>query len=91
MAGAKVSFIRRFHFILYNVMPTTIIFTQEVDEQGNTVSERVEQVLDETKELITQLESKNQTQSLVDTSLHTLIGTSQHDKTGRWVAMVFLK
>ncbi len=53
-------------------MPMTIIFTQEVDEQGNTESERVEQVLDETKELIAQLESKNQTQSLVDTSLHTL-------------------
>ncbi len=43
-----------------------------MDERGCTVKERVEQACEETKELIRQLESKIRTQSLVDTSLHTL-------------------
>ena len=45
---------------------------KEVDERGCTVKERVEQACEETKELIRQLESKIRSQSLVDTSLHTL-------------------
>ena len=45
---------------------------QEVDERGNTVVERVEQAMDETKDLISQLESKSKMQSSPDTSLHTV-------------------
>ena len=45
-----------------------------MDERGCSVGERVEQALQETKELMRQLESKIRAgnQSLVDTSLHTL-------------------
>ena len=48
------------------------VYVQEVDERGCTVKERVEQACEETKGRIRQLESKIRSQSLVDTSLHTL-------------------
>lgn len=43
-----------------------------MDERGCTIGERVEQALEETKELIRQLESKLRNQSPMDTSMHTL-------------------
>ncbi len=48
------------------------MFLQEVDLQGNTVSSRVEQALEDTRDLIGQLDSTSRTQSLVETTLHSL-------------------
>ena len=43
-----------------------------MDERGCVVVERVEQALEETKELLHQLESKMRKPSLPDAALHTL-------------------
>lgn len=46
---------------------------QEVDEKGTSIGRRVEQAMEETKTMISQLERKTHTtESVVDTSLHTL-------------------
>ena len=45
---------------------------QDEDDRGTVVSERLELALEETKNLISQLDSRTHTHSIVENSLHTL-------------------